>query len=86
MVCAEMVFALVVSKIFFSGIVLDVKLPGLNCISNPENFPLNLSVDIYRVICNARGGRIVAVNGCRRWVAKFFKGELKYCGLFAVLK
>jgi hypothetical protein len=35
-VCAEMVFALVVTKVFFPGIVLDVKLPGFDSISNQE--------------------------------------------------
>ncbi len=38
MVCAEMVFALEVSKIFFPRIVLDVKLPSFECISKPEKY------------------------------------------------
>jgi hypothetical protein len=36
MVCAKMVIALVVTKVFFPGILLDVKLPGFDCIGNPE--------------------------------------------------
>jgi hypothetical protein len=36
MVCAEMVFASAVTKIFFPGTVLGVKLPGFDCILNPE--------------------------------------------------
>jgi hypothetical protein len=36
MVSTDVVFALVVSKILFSWVVFDVKLPCLNSICNPE--------------------------------------------------
>ncbi len=36
MVCTKMVFALLVSKIFFPGIILDDKPAGFDCIKNPE--------------------------------------------------
>jgi hypothetical protein len=43
MMCAKMVFALVVSKIFFPWVVFDVKLPCFHCIHNPENL---ISIDL----------------------------------------
>jgi hypothetical protein len=43
MVCAKMVFALVVTKVFFPGIVLDVNFPTLTASATQKNL---ISIDL----------------------------------------
>jgi hypothetical protein len=69
MVSTNVVLALVVSKILFSWVVLDVKLPCFNCIRNPEKLNLHRSRALFinRVIGNAYCRGVVAMYQ-RRWL------------------
>ncbi len=86
-VSTEVVFTLVVCKVFFPRVVFYVKFHLFNSICNPKeaHFHQTRSLSLDCVIHDAKGGRIVAMYWCwRLGMAHFFQCESKYCRLFAI--